>query len=1516
VYAAPGTYTVKLVAKNGFNCSTLFTRTNYITILPPPAVSFSTPFSSSCDSTDTFQFSGQGGGIVSWQWAFGDGATAAGQTVSHVYNATGSFSVTLVATDAAGCTDTVTVTDYIHIGNSLTPGFSASPPAGCDSLLTSFTALVQNAVSWQWSFGDGGTSTLSGPTHLYAAPGSYTVTLAVTTSNGCNGSASYPNAVVVEPSPTAGFTVTQADPCDPYTFQFGNTSVQGATYLWKFGDGNTSAAVNPVHTYAAAGNYSVTLIAWSAGGCVDSLTVPNAVSAVNAAVNFTGTPRGGCAPLTVSFTALPYPNASAWSWDFGDGNTSAAQHPVHTYNALGEYKVRLRIATSTGCQDSAAKNKYIKVVSGNVAYTLPDTIIGCTPFSVSFANPLPGCDSAAWSFGNGDSSFAINASYVYSTPGIYTVSFFGSMPGGCSQTIHPFAIIKVDEFFPDSNLVLSASACQPFTFQFTNPSAGIVSYAWNFGDGGTDTAVSPVHTFAQAGTYTVSVTLTHQNGCVKTVSTVVTTGHPNPIVAGAALCAGDPVAFGVSNPALFVSYAWNFGDGSPGSALQNPAHAYALPGAYVVTLTATDTAGCTDTYASDSLHVGDVSAAFFTNDTTAGCDNLLVKFNDASTGALSWFWDFGDGDTAVTPNPTHYYANPGTYSVSLTVSDGTCTRTAVQPALITVHGARADFSYAASGPCYPVTVTCSDSSLLPVSWQWDFGDGGTSTLQNPVHVYTTQPAGIITLAVTDANGCTATKKRSYAAPPPVIAGAPAAAGCRPFTASFYDSTAQATAWLWDFGDGGTSVQRNPSHTYAAAGAYAVTVQVTVATGCTHGYPLPDSIRVSRPTAAFTAPQSTACAPALFQFTDQSAGAVAWHWDFGDGTTSTSASPNHIYSLPGDYTVTLAVLDSTGCTDTLVKKDFIQVKGTYAYFTLSAQASCMNTFVQFTDSSINATAWQWNFGDGHASNLQNPSHHYVDTGSYTVSLITTDSLGCTSFYTHPDPIVVHPAPAAAGAFASAHAGCQPLTVSFTDQSTGATAVHWLFGDGDSSAAGLHTYPQWGQYYASVVAVNAFGCTDTFTLPLPVEVLQTPRAGFLAAQPTGCTGHAFALTDTSTNVSGPAWWWQAGAATSTQQHPTIQLMQPGLYTVTLAVTNANGCSDTAVRPAFLEVLDTVPPAVTPLLGASVLNDTGVEIRWQASPEPDLKEYRLFRLGAAGAQYQLIATVPDTSNANLNVDLVYHDTGLNTLARSYTYKVQSVDLCDQARALALSVAHTTVNVSAQAAGEDVLVQWTPYGGCGVSGYEITRLETAAGAGQVIATVPGNVLAFTDTTADCPVVFAYRIRALDLCGRPYAAWSDTAAAVPASVLAVQQADIVRSTVVNNRDILTEWFPPAAAPHRVAFYRVLRSRDGGPFSHIATVPAGVHSYLDDQAEVDESVYRYRIEIFNDCNLTGADGLEGTSILLRSDWKNNKTTLQWSPYDRWPSGVDRYVIEKKNAQGVWITVTVVDGNATVTELNE
>src|SRR6266568_3600769 len=317
-------------------------------------------------------------------------------------------------------------------------------------------------------------------------------------------------------------------------------------------------------------------------------------------------------------------------------------------------------------------------------------------------------------------------------------------------------------------------------------------------------------------------------------------------------------------------------------------------------------------------------------------------------------------------------------------------------------------------------------------------------------------------------------------PPPTLTAnftANPTSGQAPLTVQFTDqSTGSITAWDWNFGDGSahSSVQ-NPSHTYSSAADFTATLTITGSGGATSSKSAIIHVTAPPPptlTANFTANPTSGQAPLMVQFTDQSTGTItARDWNFGDGSAHSSVqNPSHTYNSAADFTVTLTITGSGGATSS--KSALIHVTAPppptlTANFTANPTSGQAPLMVQFTDQSTGTiTAWDWNFGDGSAhSSVQNPSHTYNSVGDFTATLTITGSGGATSSKS----TVIHvtaPPPPSANFTANPTSGQAPLTVQFTDQSTGTvTAWDWNFGDGSAHSSiqnPSHTYTSAGDF----------------------------------------------------------------------------------------------------------------------------------------------------------------------------------------------------------------------------------------------------------------------------------------------------------------------------------------------------------------------------------------------------------------------------------------------------------------------
>jgi len=340
---------------------------------------------------------------------------------------------------------------YYATGDAPTASFSAAPLTGPAPLQVNFTDTSTGATDWLWSFGDGNTSTEQHPAHTYAAPGTYTVSL--TTSN-LFGSASAQKAgyvTVTKPALEANFSANRTGGTVPLSVQFtdGSTGTPIA-WNWSFGDGNTSIEQHPLHTYTVPGTYTVSLTVADAYGSTDTATAERYVTAgaPPLVAAFTANVTAGFVPFAVGFTDESLGTPVAWHWDFGDGNTSAEQHPTHTYTTAGLFTVNLTVTDAYG---TTSLNE-----STVLARTLmhPDfsanLTAGVVPFSVGFTDLTPeGASRWNWSFGDGNTSTEQHPTHTYTAAGIYTVSL--TVDDDCGSVTKSGYIDALPVLYGDAN---------------------------------------------------------------------------------------------------------------------------------------------------------------------------------------------------------------------------------------------------------------------------------------------------------------------------------------------------------------------------------------------------------------------------------------------------------------------------------------------------------------------------------------------------------------------------------------------------------------------------------------------------------------------------------------------------------------------------------------------------------------------------------------------------------------------------------------------------------------------------------------------------------------------------------------------------------------------------------------------------------------------------------------------------------------------------------------------------------
>ena len=560
---------------------------------------------------------------------------------------------------------------------------------------------------------------------------------------------------------------------------------------------------------------------------------------------------------------------------------------------------------------------------------------GAAPFTVSFIDASTGVvTDYAWDFGDGQSSVEKSPAHTYTTVGSYDVSLTVTGPGGSSSKTSPGFIVVTETPVAADFTASPSGGPAPLQVTFTDTSSGTVTERlWDFGDGTASSEPTPVHTYENAGSYNVSLTVTGPAGSdVKTCEACITVTEPPPV----ADFIGEPtsgqapleVAFHDASAGNVDERLWDFGDGEA-SAETSPVHIYQANGTYTVSLTVSGPGGTRTETKENYITVGvlPLKADFTAWPTDEGAPQL-VYFTDASTGAVvSREWSFGDGGTSFEQNPVHTYQNPGKYTVGLTVAgEGgeTDTKTVVDCITLHLYPPTADLNGSPTIGPPPLEVAFRDRSMGMIDkYHWEFGDGGRSSEANPIHTYRKAGNYSVTHKVTGPGG-SATRTAycfiSVCDPPKARCCADCNIGYAPFTVYFLNtSKGVSTDVQWSFGDG-NAMSAGPrdivENTYQSPGTYTIGIGVTGPGGsdsndsCDRVLVLgPDS-----PLAVFTISSGIGPAPLEVTFTDESKGIVTTRkWDFGDGKRETTADRviTHTYKKKGLYTATLTAIGPEG-----------------------------------------------------------------------------------------------------------------------------------------------------------------------------------------------------------------------------------------------------------------------------------------------------------------------------------------------------------------------------------------------------------------------------------------------------------------------------------------------------------------------------------------------------------------------------------------------------------------------------
>jgi gliding motility-associated-like protein len=757
-----------------------------------------------------------------------------------------------------------------------------------------------------------------------------------------------------------------------------------STYLWETGETTQTISVNPA-LYDSLSCFITTIT-----GC--ELTLTTALQPTVPTPSFTYI--GECQGIFnfTNATTITNNGQGTYLWNFGDGTTSTLSNPSHTYLTPGSYTVTLYVITDNGCDAEISQN--IDVYPLPVAnYFVNDNCFGSTTIFINNTSQIPGYNlEYYWSFGNNTGSTIFSPSYNYSTPGTYNTNLIVTVSGtNCKDTISDILNIRSN---PISDFTIQNS-CQGIPTQFINNSqvpnwSTSNQYLWNFDEfGATSLLQSPTYTYSTEGTFNPSLIITSTDGtlsCSTQVNEQVVI-YPNPGVSFLAQnnsCIEDTVQFTnlstISPTSQIINYVWNFGDGQ-NSNLSNPSHIYNSTGVFNITLTATSNFGCVRN-SQNQIIINSLPNITSTNNSM--CQGQLA--NLVAQGGIFYSWS--PSNTLINSNSsvTTSNANQTTiYTVTGTDING-CSN--ISQSILTVNPLP-QIIVNGGEICEGNSVQLNAFGANTYTWSPSIGlsnNIGQFVISTPISSITYNVTGI------DINGCSNTSTSTV-----IVNQNPNVSVTNGFTCEetpivINASGADNYTWspsLYLNTNIGSQVISNPN---SNIGYMIIGINnngcIDTAYSYITVYPLSD--------VSFLPTDGSGCPPLSIQFEDLSTGNISsWFWNFGDGSYSTEQNPEHQYETSGIYQVTLQVTTFEGCQSSSPIPNIVNVyPEPTSYFILNPDiVDEYNPVVSFTNYSVNAINYFWDFDDNTYSNLVNPEHTFPNAGDYIIMLTAENQFGC-------------------------------------------------------------------------------------------------------------------------------------------------------------------------------------------------------------------------------------------------------------------------------------------------------------------------------------------------------------------------------------------------------------------------------------------------------------------------------------------------------------------------------------------
>ncbi|MES2890780.1 MAG: PKD domain-containing protein, partial [Bacteroidota bacterium] len=1158
VFQQEKNYSVTLTVKDGGKTAT---QTRTITGYRKPTVNFSASLTSGCTPLPvsfTSTSTAADGSITDYFWDFGDGYTqqSGSPQITHTYQTAQKPPVILAVTDNHGCTSSKLIDNLFEVLPGVTADFSATDnficfvtdPVQLKDMSTGFT----DKLVYNWEFGDGKTSKLRDPIYVFNTKGTYTVKLAVQNSVGCK-SESVKSAFLHVGNFKSEITAP-AFACNNQVVEIKNTSfpaptsfswlIDGSSYVYEYNGKYTYQFTTPgKHTIQLTNNF---------GNCKEVITKEIEIRALPEPAPFIANIPFHCAgPVTVAFhDTTKGVVKSEWNFQrlyYPLTPEATGKDVSYTFTQEHFWRVTLFVTDAHGCSNS--REQEVKIIYPHVNIRAIDTnrLSGCMSLTKQFEiETTETLASFSWDFENGRVSTDPRPTITF-TERNPLVKLNYLTDKGCKAASYFYDLVVFPKPKAEFVSISGTTICGNTRVTFETPQVNYWDYYMIDGVfAGTSNYTRMDHQFLDTGLHTVSLVV-YNDACRDTLTRTdyirVVPSFPK-ISTATNTCDGDRGRVTFTQASRYAEkWVWDFGDNSPLVTFDTDkptiTHDYKKSGKYKVVL-ATIAGSCT---VKDSMfvYVQVKRIPVLSATSTTACQDQGIAYSLTNIDPLAydgiWVWAYVDryeyNDGTTVPVDTYNYwdnwihTDPYLSTFKPLQKDKTAFRIIMtQPYFgcsdtsnflpVKVAGAIAGFQITGNNGCYKPPVVFNDTSQAYnskiISRLWTFGDGQTlTTTQSGIvtHNYAAPGAYNVSLKITDDGGCSSTT--SFSSQVATVNGPKAifsASGTNVqlnTSVQFYNNSntynSSDAVFSWQFGDGSTSVEFSPTHTFIKAGTYQVRlIAQSDATGCRDT--TFEQITVKDFQVAFSYQQSFIlngkCPPTLFRFYNNSTNYTHLEWDFGDGNVAENVvHPSHLYTEPGEYTVQLYVKGYNGLTD--VFKEIITVRKAVSQLAADLLHSCTAQSITLNTNKLEGHSYSWDFGDGTLINNFDTiaAHQYQKAGVYLPSLLVTDNAGCATAVTLADKIVIDSLNISLGDIPQSI--CAPRSLTFNpqivniaaDQAQQTLTYQWDFGTGNMDDTANTKNPgfnfqQAGSYVVRLTVKSPYGCEKQ--VQSTIQVLQ--------------------------------------------------------------------------------------------------------------------------------------------------------------------------------------------------------------------------------------------------------------------------------------------------------------------------------------------------------------------------------------------------------------------------------------------